>query len=228
MLLLVGKLMAEISSVHIDIARFCREVYRISDDTDLGKWTRSLTECLVMRDQSKHEYGAFLLREVEEYRKKEADRKKKHGKDSALSVDSKDSALSDLNQSFNHSDNQSNSHSFKTQELENAFEVARKAYPGQKNGLKREYENFGKRVGKDAPVVIPLLIAAVESEKAYKAALRARGAFCPEWANFQTWVNQRRWEQELPDVSQLPAKGQQKTDSREKQKGREYDEHLTL
>lgn len=98
--------MAEISSVHIDIARLAREVYRIPDDIELAKWTRSLVECLVLRDHGLNPYGDFLLREVEEFRKKEADRKKKISKDSALSKESKDSALSDLNQSINHSNKQ--------------------------------------------------------------------------------------------------------------------------
>ncbi len=222
--------MAEISSVHIDIARFCREVYRISDDTDLGKWTRSLTECLVMRDQSKHEYGAFLLREVEEYRKKEADRKKKHGKDSALSSDSKDSALSDLNQSFIHSDNQSNSHSEKDSnsvwELE--FEAARKAYPGERPGSAVALE-YLKKKHKGYKAITPLLLPAIEREKAHKAALRAAGAFCPEWKNFKTWINNSCWLDEFSEVDPSSNRREQaKTDPREKQKGREYNEHLTL
>lgn len=84
--------------------------------------------------------------------------------------------------------------------LEADFDAARKAYPGQKNGLKREYQNFSRKAGKDASTIIPLLIPAIEAEKAHKAALRASGKFCPDWAHFQTWINQNRWEQELPKV----------------------------
>lgn len=89
LVVLVGAV-AEISFVKIDIARLCREVYRIQDDRDLGRWARSLTEALVLRDPSLNEYGAALLAEVEKYREIDAKRKK-ISKDSTESKDSKDS-----------------------------------------------------------------------------------------------------------------------------------------
>jgi len=92
--------MAEISFVKIDIARLCREVYRIQDDRDLGRWMRSLTESLVLRDSSLNEYGASLLAEVEKYREIDAKRKKK-SKDSVDSKDSADSSNKQTNKQTN-------------------------------------------------------------------------------------------------------------------------------
>ncbi len=86
--------------------------------------------------------------------------------------------------------------------LKSAFAAARKAYPGDRNGLGAEWANFKKKYGKDAASIVPLLLPAIEAEKAHKAALRARGpgAFCPDWKHFQTWINNSRWTQELSQV----------------------------
>jgi hypothetical protein len=63
-------------SVQIDIARFCWEVMR-RNDSELSLWIRGLVDCLATRDPSKHEYGANLLADVEEFREKEKQRKAK-------------------------------------------------------------------------------------------------------------------------------------------------------
>ena len=69
--------MRKISSVHLDIARFSYEISTRSNDADLATWVRNFVRCLVMRDPSIDSYGAELLEEVSEYRKKDAGRKGK-------------------------------------------------------------------------------------------------------------------------------------------------------
>lgn len=59
--------MTEIVSVHLDIARFCREIYRIKTDSELSEWAKSLAECLALRDKSLNEFGAKLLTEAEDF-----------------------------------------------------------------------------------------------------------------------------------------------------------------
>lgn len=78
-----------ITSVHVDIARFVREVSKVSAES-ADKWLQTLADCLAYRDRSLHPYGASLLDEVDEYRKAEKDRKTP--KSSALSALSEDSA----------------------------------------------------------------------------------------------------------------------------------------
>lgn len=71
----------QIASVHLDIARFVLEVSDFSEDSSesmekLGRWTKRLARCLATRNPDQHEYGSFLLAEVEEYRKVDSARKK--------------------------------------------------------------------------------------------------------------------------------------------------------
>ena len=79
------------------------------------------------------------------------------------------------------------------------FDLARKAYPGAKAGLKPEFENFRKK-HKAFREIIPLLLPAIEREKAHKKALVDAGQFCAEWKNFQTWINKSCWTTEFPKV----------------------------
>lgn len=89
-----------VTSVHVDIARLAYEVSALSADSS-DKWLRDLVRCLVMRDPLIHPYGAFLLSEVEEYRKGEIERKRRFlSEESALSMDSAESADSLPNKSI--------------------------------------------------------------------------------------------------------------------------------
>lgn len=45
------------------------------------------------------------------------------------------------------------------------------------------------------------ILAAIEMQKAHKAALKAKREFCPEWPMPATWLNGRRWEDEVPEAS---------------------------
>jgi hypothetical protein len=81
------------------------------------------------------------------------------------------------------------------------FEDARKLYPGTKRGHATEWAGFAKH--RDHAECLPLLVPAIEAEKASKDAARLAGGFCPEWPHFSTWINQRRWEQEIAGP-QLP------------------------
>ena len=90
---------------------------------------------------------------------------------------------------------------------EETFEIARKAYPGSKQGASREYNNFQLRSKK--PVrdgmafkvseVITLLLPAIEYQKRYRAFCGKNNIWCPQWKNFQTWINSGAWETEYPD-----------------------------
>ncbi len=82
------------------------------------------------------------------------------------------------------------------------FDEARKSYPGTKNGIEPEWENFQKKHGKNTPKIVPLILPAIQAEKEHKERLKATaGAFCPEWKNFKTWINNSCWTQELSEIT---------------------------
>jgi hypothetical protein len=83
------------------------------------------------------------------------------------------------------------------------FESARLLYPGNRNGLESEWDNFEKK-NPEYDEILPLLIPAIEREIAHKAALKASNQFCAEWKNFQTWINKRCWTQEFGEVGAAP------------------------
>ena len=74
-----------------------------------------------------------------------------------------------------------------------AFDEARRLYPGKKRGLDTEWDNFRKK-HKDYREVCPDLVYAIKIETAERKADKARGEFVPSWKNFQTWINKRWWE----------------------------------
>lgn len=82
--------------------------------------------------------------------------------------------------------------------FKNEFDKARKEYPGTKAGLNPEWANFSKKHPKEAVSIIPMMIHAIKREKAFKANLKAKGQFCPEWKNFRTWINGQHWTDEFP------------------------------
>lgn len=86
-----------------------------------------------------------------------------------------------------------------TAQLEAMFDEFRKAYGGTKRGLKAELDNFKKK-NDNWREIVPLLMPALEREKAYREQAQAAGQFVPNWAYLQTWINQRRWETEFEAV----------------------------
>jgi len=78
-----------------------------------------------------------------------------------------------------------------------AFDIARKLYPGTKNGLTIEWTKFLGRYGAEVETIIPLLVPAIHREIEHRATLEAAKQFVPAWKHFQTWINNRCWEQEL-------------------------------
>ena len=80
------------------------------------------------------------------------------------------------------------------------FERFRRAFGGNKRGLDSEFKNFVRK-HKDWKAALPLLMPALEKERAWRQRCADIGAFCPEWAMLSTWINQRRWEQELAEPS---------------------------
>ncbi len=85
------------------------------------------------------------------------------------------------------------------------FNEAREAYPGNRNGLDSEWDNFEKK-NPDYTDILPLLLPAIEREIAHKAKLKTSNQFCAEWKNFQTWINKKCWTQEFGEVTYPPAK----------------------
>lgn len=96
---------------------------------------------------------------------------------------------------------------------EEAFELARKKYPGTKRGHFTEYSNFMRKC-KNYKEVALILIAAINNQTEWREQKRLAGMFVSEWPNFQTWINQRRWEEEKPEIKNSQPK---RDDSRFKQ-----------
>lgn len=91
------------------------------------------------------------------------------------------------------------------------FDESRKAFPGSKRGLDPEWENFTKK-NPDYTTILPLLLPAIEREKAHKAALNEANQFCPQWKNFTTWINGKCWTEEFPAVVESRRNGSSKSD----------------
>ena len=82
---------------------------------------------------------------------------------------------------------------------EEKFIAFREAFPGTRRTWTTEFARLKKH--RDWKAVIPLLMPALDKEKAWRQRCADIGAFCPEWAMLSTWINQRRWEQELAEPS---------------------------
>lgn len=80
---------------------------------------------------------------------------------------------------------------------EEKFLAFREAFPGTRRTWTTEFARLKKH--RDWKAAIPLLMPALDKEKAWRRRCADIGAFCPEWAMLSTWLNQRRWEQELAD-----------------------------
>lgn len=79
---------------------------------------------------------------------------------------------------------------------EEAFEDARKLYPGTKRGHDTEFRDFCRK-HKDWRKVCPDLVPAIKLLTMERDAKTKRKEFIPEWAHFKTWLSQRRWEQSI-------------------------------
>ena len=86
-------------------------------------------------------------------------------------------------------------------ELEEAFEVFRKRYPGTKRGHKIELENLKKKYPSTWQSIIPLLLPAIEREIKHHEDAAAVGVFVPAYAHLATWINQARWTSEFPSIA---------------------------
>ena len=86
-------------------------------------------------------------------------------------------------------------------ELEEAFEVFRKRYPGTKRGHKVEFENFKKKNPATWQSIIPMLLPAIEREIRHHEESEAARVFVPAYANLATWINQSRWTSEFPTIA---------------------------
>jgi len=85
--------------------------------------------------------------------------------------------------------------------LQMEFEKFRKLYKGAKRGHLTEFTCLKKK-HLDWRQVIPLLVAAYESQLDWREKAKQANQFVPEHANLQTWLNQRRWEMEMPEIIQ--------------------------
>ena len=96
---------------------------------------------------------------------------------------------------------QTKSEDEKFPDLEAAFEVFRKAYPGTKRGYKIEFENLKKKYPKSWREIVPLLLPAIEREIKHHEDATAGGMFVPAYAHLATWINQARWTSEFPSIA---------------------------
>ena len=80
---------------------------------------------------------------------------------------------------------------------ESDFGLFYKAYP-KHEGKKKAFDAWLKIRSKN--VLLNIILPAIERQKEYKAYLKSKGEFCPEWPLPATWLNGRRWEDETPEV----------------------------
>lgn len=84
----------------------------------------------------------------------------------------------------------------------NDFKVSISQYGGTKRGAATELENLKKK-HKDWKDILPLIAPAIENQKKYREAKKAKGEFVAEWKNLQTWINQRCWEEVVPTFEEV-------------------------
>ena len=106
--------------------------------------------------------------------------------------------INNINNNIEEKENCENVH-FSKLELEEAFEVFRKAYPGRKRGHDTEFDAF-KRKHKNWTKIVPLLMPALQRLIEYKKAAEVVGQWTASYANLSTWLYQARWEEELPEI----------------------------
>jgi hypothetical protein len=75
------------------------------------------------------------------------------------------------------------------------FDPFYKSYP--KHEAKKKAIDAWAKIKPDKALQQTFL-SAIEKQKNYKAGLKSRNEFCPEWPMPATWLNQRRWEDEIP------------------------------
>jgi hypothetical protein len=82
-------------------------------------------------------------------------------------------------------------------DFEFSFEEFRKAYPGTKRGLRREFIDFKKKLPKNYKEIIPLLFPAIQKQISIRKLKLENKEFVPEWKHLKTWLNQECWEEEI-------------------------------
>jgi len=91
------------------------------------------------------------------------------------------------------------------EQAEIEFETFRVAFPGTRAGHDSALKIFKNVVGKSWKEIVPKLLPAVESEKAWHKKCDDVGAWHQPWAMLTTWIRQRRWEQEFTEPVAPPA-----------------------
>ncbi len=160
--------MAAISTVQIDIADFLLHVLETPVE-DRGEWVTQFARSLAKRDLEGHSYACKCLLEVEEFRKREADRKaalkNSRSKDSADSKESGDSVRSG-DSLYIQPDNQSNNHLNKEKKAplgawfsDAAFSAAWRTWEKErkKKGTALNYSKLEKLSGGDIGKAILIL-----------------------------------------------------------------------
>lgn len=79
------------------------------------------------------------------------------------------------------------------------FDLFYQAYP-KHEGRKKALDAWKKI--KPVNGLSVTILKSIENQKAHKAALKAKGEFCPAWPLPATWLNGRRWEDEIAGVKQ--------------------------
>ena len=190
-------------SVHIDIAALVWATRGLNSDAEWAIWGRSFVEALATQSPEKNQFAAQLIGDVIEFREKEAERIRNLRNVQVQTVQD-DVQTESKKESKKESKSVSKKEITEEQSLfdfQASFDIARKAYPGVKAGLEPEFANFRKK-HKAYREIIPLLLPAIEREKAHKAALHAAGQFVPQWKNFKTWINNTCWTNEFPKIEE--------------------------
>ncbi len=105
--------------------------------------------------------------------------------------------------------------------IKEQFDEARKAWPGDKNGIDPEWDTLikvCKQYKYKVSTIVPLLLPAIERYKVYCSTRRNRSEWVEAPAHFQTWLNQRRWLREHPAPRQVVDIEAQRAASKEKQR----------
>lgn len=92
--------------------------------------------------------------------------------------------------------------SSKITEAKELFDLARRAYPAQRNGLDSEWENFLKKYKKTYPDIIPRLLPAIEYQIAFRSWATKENKFAADWKGFRGWINNAYWNEEHPEYDE--------------------------
>lgn len=197
----------DIEHIYIGMSELGLEISDRPDDAQLGKWLRNLYRLIVKQQKGVDPYADKIIDQVSEQRQIWVNKKNLYKKNSKSAPEYTQSAREEEIPEIA-ADAEPGAPAVEQKLTEDAlnFDAFRRSFGGVKRGLDSEFKNFVRK-HKDWKAALPLLMPALEKERAWRQRCADVGAFCPEWPMMSTWINQRRWEQELSDPApQAPKK----------------------